>query len=113
MLSTPLFNLLSQRAAWLQHKSQVATDNVAHSDIPTATRSQLKPFSELVDLKSKDPALRLDRDLKKGSIQSTTDPIMKEWEVMEISETSNEYQAITSLYKKNLNLLRQVIGRSS
>ena len=103
---------MEQKIAWLSQKSQLISDNIAKSDMPNATRTEIKPFEQLVNLSSSNPVLSVAKGTDPRSIQKTQDPIMREWEIMDLTETSNEYQALTALYKKNLNLIRQVTGRS-
>lgn len=90
---------------------KLATTEVGH--IPMTGAAQMTPTS------AGQPNLGGDRDLRpfkvkpEGDVGPTGNTVDLETDVVKVSETAAEYQLITSLYRKHINMIRLALGRGS
>jgi flagellar basal-body rod protein FlgB len=131
----PLFSMISQRIGWLSERQKVLAENVANADTPNYKARDLKPldFSAMASAAGAGaggarltPATTDQRhfDVRPGSASKNAavkDPkaeatlsgnsVSIESEMMKVAETAMDYQLITNLYKKQIGLIKAVIGR--
>jgi flagellar basal-body rod protein FlgB len=129
----PLFSAISRKMNWLSERQKLLAQNVANVDTPKYKAVDLRPLdfrSELAqaqgqgqlqlastsanhlpapaaDLGSDDTATVKETDER--DINGNTVSI--EDEMMKVSETTTDYELITNLYKKQIGLLKEAIGK--
>jgi flagellar basal-body rod protein FlgB len=129
----PLFSLISQRIGWLSEREKVLAENVANADTPDYKARDLKPqdFSRMLtaagggarlmpvatdqrhfDMRASGPGKNT--VLKDTKTESTLsgNTVSLESEMTKVAETAMDYQLITNLYRKQIGLIKAVIGRS-
>ena len=131
----PLFSMISKRIGWLSERQKVLAENVANADTPNYKARDLKPLDFAAMARAAGtgaggapltPASTDQRhiDVRPGSGSKNTavkDPkgeatlsgnsVSLESEMMKVAETAMDYKLITNLYKKQIGLIRAVIGR--
>lgn len=112
--ATKILSLLSHKLSWLSAKTQAHTQNIAHADTPNYRKQELKDFVSVLKnhneklRSSVSPSLTVDsKDMTTGQGE-----VAKEWEVMNITESTMEYQAGIQLMKKYLAMYKTVLGKS-
>jgi flagellar basal-body rod protein FlgB len=127
----PLFSLISQRMGWLSERHKVLAENVANVDTPNYKARDVKPvdFAALASRAGArlGPAVTDPRHIEPqgaGSAKAVTTKDAKaeatlsgntvsiEQELMKVADTAMDYQLITNLYRKQIGMLKAVIGRS-
>lgn len=126
----PLFSLISQRLGWLTERHKVLAENVANVDTPNYKARDLKPvdFSRFVGRTGNlGPAVTDLRHInvrggdagkvatvKSSNVETTLsgNNVSIESELLKVTDTATNYQLITNLYRKQIGLLKTVIGRS-
>jgi flagellar basal-body rod protein FlgB len=127
----PLFSLIAQRMGWLSERHKVLAENVANVDTPNYKARDVKPI-DFAALASKagarlGPAATDPRHIQASSGASTKAAVTKdakaeatlsgntvslESELMKVADTAMDYQLVTNLYRKQIGMLKAVIGRS-
>jgi len=128
----PLFQLLTGRMSWLSSRQSVLAENVANADTPNYVARDITPvdFDEL--LKPKRPAyasmLTNVRHIPIQSSLSSPFPqqdaqgeggngsgnvVSLEQEMIKLSDTQIQYQTVTNLYQKAVNMFRTALGGRS
>ncbi|HYG88712.1 MAG TPA: flagellar basal body rod protein FlgB [Azospirillum sp.] len=125
-----LFKLMSRKMGWLSQRQEVLAQNIANADTPEYKGRDLKPFTfrdALADNRRMTPVSTSPAHLK-GTVatggvnkeQRVRNPyetapdgnnVVIEEQMMKLSQTSMDYQTITNLYRKQVGLLKQAIGR--
>jgi flagellar basal-body rod protein FlgB len=128
----PLFSLISQRIGWLSERQKVLAENVANADTPNYKARDLKAldFATMANAAGAGGRLApmatdarhfdirpaggsksaLAKDAKAESTLSGN-TVSLESEMMKVAETAMDYQLITNLYRKQIGLIKAVIGR--
>ncbi|TNE35362.1 MAG: flagellar basal body rod protein FlgB [Alphaproteobacteria bacterium] len=128
--SIPLFAALGERMKWLTARQKVLSQNVANANTPNYRSRDLKPltFKEMLfraaDHKmaakrtdahhiATDDGSKFKVEYKKDTADATPtgNAVDLEDEMMKVAETQIQYQLTTSLYKKNLGMLKTALGR--
>jgi flagellar basal-body rod protein FlgB len=127
--SIPLFKAMSKRMAWLGERQQVLAQNVANADTPGYSAQDLKPlsFREMVGegarmkLAATQPmhltggaaAKRLGQVQKDKAMERTIsgNGVSIEDQMMKVSDTANEFNLASSLYRRHLAMVKSVLGR--
>lgn len=126
----PLFSLMSQRIGWLTDRQKVLAENVANADTPNFKARDLKPMDFAAMANSVGarlaPVATDQRHLdgraggavkavaaKDGKAEATLsgNTVSLDSEMMKVAETAMDYQLITNLYRKQIGLIKAVIGR--
>jgi flagellar basal-body rod protein FlgB len=128
---TPLYAMISQRMGWLTERQRVIAQNVANADTPGYQARDLRPqdFSRMLSsLRQRlapastdgnhispsttsgsgtrqDPAQPYETSLSGNSVSL-------EREMTKAADSAVDYQLVTNIYRRQLNMLRTVIGRS-
>jgi flagellar basal-body rod protein FlgB len=126
----PLFAALTEKMKWLTARQKVLAQNIANSDTPNYRARDLKPleFREMIDA-PKDKSVQINRtntkhiyvdEIKTYDIQINRDAsdvtpsgnaVLLEEEMMKVADTQIQYELTTSLYRKNLGMLKTALGR--
>lgn len=132
----PLFAALQRKMQWLNQRQEVLAQNIANADTPGYTPSDLQPLN-FDDLLGKadggtgapEPTLMpvatnpmhistatadgFDIEKKQGSFQSspTGNAVNLEDQMVKLAQTQMDYAAATSLYKKQVQLLKIAVGK--
>ncbi|MCR9212410.1 MAG: flagellar basal body rod protein FlgB [Proteobacteria bacterium] len=126
----PLFAALTERMKWLTARQKVLSQNVANSDTPNYRAKDLKPleFRQMI-AEPEDKSVRINRTNTKHihvdeiekyetlvsrdvtEVTPTGNAVNLEQEMMKVAETQIQYELTTSLYKKNLGMLKTALGR--
>lgn len=128
--SIPLLTALTERMKWLSARQGVLSQNIANSDTPGYQASDLKPqtFKEMVgktelakvsmsttnsghivnETKSDfDP--KTDRETYE--VTPSGNAVVLEEQMLKLADTQIQYQMTTSLYKKQIGMLKTALGR--
>jgi flagellar basal-body rod protein FlgB len=134
LANLPLFSAITRKMNWLSARQKLLANNVANVATPNFKALDLKPLDfksalaqaqgqgqatlQLASTNSNHlapPPPDLDTDdsvfkeTKEHDINGNTVSI--EDEMMKVSETTTDYELITNLYKKQIGLLKQAIGK--
>lgn len=123
-----LFKLMSRKMDWLTQRQEVLSQNIANADTPEYKGRDLKSFSfrdALSDNRRLTPvatnAAHLAGTRGPGGTaqeQRSRDPyetapdgnnVVLEEQMMRMSQNSMDYQTITNLYKKQVNMIKSAI----
>ena len=127
----PLMALLKERMTWLGKRQDILSQNVANADVPGFKPRDLKPVDFEQTLKA--------ATASSGSSLTVTDPhhissqrssggfeqddgadvesspngnsVSLEAQMIKVAETQAEYQAVTNLYAKAIDMMKVAIGR--
>jgi len=125
----PLFQRLSDRMGWLTARQDVLSQNVANADTPSYTPRDLKAESfddHMQKLMPVEPELTspmhlqgtIPVDKKPGSEKSKSEyesapagnSVILEEQMMKVAQTQMNYQLITNLYSKHVEIMKRAIG---
>lgn len=121
---------LQDKMGWLTQRQAMLSQNIANADTPGYSAQDLKPFSFEAAMKSlptmttaaTQPMHFVKSGIARSSIKNVPERrpfevapagngVVLEEQVTKATETAIEYQHITNLYRKSVNLLRTAIGR--
>jgi len=127
----PLFKAMMSRMSWLTERQQVLAQNVANADTPNFKASDLKPQSfrdMLVGTSNRLPlaatqashlpgqgsatAFRAVAD-RNAELSPSGNSVSIEDQMLKVSGTANEFQLTTSLYRRQIGMLKTVLGRTA
>jgi flagellar basal-body rod protein FlgB len=127
---TPLFAMISQRMGWLSERQRVIAQNVANADTPGYQTRDLQPldFGRLLSsLRQHLTPTTTDGNHIAPSTSSgssanreRTQPfettlsgnsVSLEREMTKAADSAVDYQLVTNIYRRQLNMLRTAIGR--
>jgi len=126
----PLFAMISQRIGYLTERQKVLAENVANVDTPAFKPRDLKTqtFEQMLQGASSmmgmartnshhiEPGARNTgpgKSVKDKPVETTIsgNAVTLDDELMKLSETAQDHQLATTLYRKNIGMFRTVIGR--
>ncbi len=126
----PLFSLISQRMGWLTDRQKILAENVANADTPGYIARDLKPvdFAALANAAGRglQQSVTDPRHIGASAGSATRSPVTEdkkaeatlsgntvsvEQEMMKVADTALDYQLVTTLYRKQVGLIKAVIGR--
>lgn len=126
----PIFSMLRTRLEWAQSRQRVLADNVANADTPNFRPSDLAPLkfdsaspaAQPVRLATTDsghiPGLgdtgnefRTERH-GQFDIRASGNGVNLEEQMMKVAANQMDYQAVSALYARSLNLLKTAIGKA-
>jgi flagellar basal-body rod protein FlgB len=120
---------LQDKMGWLTQRQAMLSQNIANADTPGYSAQDLKPFSFEAVMKAvpiataaTQPMHLVKSGIARQSIKNVPERkpfevapagngVVLEEQVTKATETAIEYQHITNLYRKSVNLLRTAIGR--
>ena len=124
-----LFSALSRRMDWLGDRQRVLAQNVANANTPDYAPRDLKPMSfrsmvqepGKVELAATDPGHKAplrtrtpyaDKDERNANIVTLSgNAVELETELQKVAETGMDYQTMSNLYRRNVEMLKTAIGR--
>jgi flagellar basal-body rod protein FlgB len=127
-----MFSALTQRMAWLRERQTILAQNIANADTPGYTARDLKPqsFRDMVrptTLTQLNPRVTAaghqlgghlpQSEFRVKTTDASAEPTLTgnavdlEQQIMKVSETSMDYQTMTNLYRKHVDMLRSALGR--
>jgi flagellar basal-body rod protein FlgB len=125
----PIFSMLRTRLEWAQARQRVLAENVANSDTPNFRPSDLaQPKFDALSASAQPVRLATTenghlpgmgaagatfRTEQRGAydLRPTGNAVNLEDEMMKVASNQMDYQAVTALYTRSLNLLKTAIGR--
>ena len=131
--SIPLFSALTERMKWLSARQGVLAQNVSNSDTPGYQAKDLKPqsFKDMVarptetnvqmaktnsghivnDYGTREFKPKTDKD--PYEVTPTGNGVILEEQMLKLADTQIQYQLTTSLYKKQIGMLKTALGRGN
>lgn len=128
----PLFKAMMSRMSWLTDRQQVLAQNVANADTPAFKAKDLKAqtFKEMLagssanhltlaatqpnHLAGVGPALAFKPVADRNAETSPSgNSVSIEDQMLKVSSTANEFQMTTSLYRRQIGMLKTVLGRTA
>lgn len=125
-----LFQRLGERMGWLGARQGVLAQNIANADTPEFTPRDLKPLDFSAHLAgveavtpsrtnamhlvgTKPPAGAFADGKTKEQYESTPvgNAVVLEEQMMAVTQTQSDYQLMTNLYRKQLDMIRMALGR--
>lgn len=128
----PVFRMMSGKMRWLSSRQSVLAQNVANADTPKYEAKDLKEVdfrkadgasSFRVELQRTSPA-HYARTGAKTDFQDTRDrdpyetlptgnAVVLEEQLMNVAQTRHDYELMTRLYRKHLQMFSIALGRNS
>ena len=131
----PILSMLRTRLEWAQERQRVLAENVANADTPNFRPRDLAPLKfpaptdvatagipnvtlvrteagHIAGLGGSDPAFRSTGDVN-YEVQPTGNAVNLEQEMMKVAANTMDYQAVTALYTRSLNMLKTALGKSN
>jgi flagellar basal-body rod protein FlgB len=126
----PIFSMLRTRLEWAQSRQRVLAENVANSDTPhyqprdlappkfDALAAGVQPLRLATTERGHIPGLGGEgtafRSERQGAyeLRPTGNAVNLEEEMMKVAANQMDYQAVTALYTRSLNLLKTAIGKA-
>jgi flagellar basal-body rod protein FlgB len=127
--SIPLFRAMAQRMSWLGERERVLAQNVANADTPGYVPQDLKQqsFRDLLGGSARPTLAATDAQHFARGARPTGDfvagrtkgaektpsgnRVSLEQEMMKVGETATEHRLVTSLYRRQLGMIRAALGR--
>lgn len=127
----PLFKAMMSRMSWLTERQQILSQNVANADTPNFKPSDLKPLSFADMLGGTTGRLQLVTTqanhltapgrsepfrpvVDKSAVTSPSgNAVSMEDQMLKVASTANEFQLTTNLYRRQISLLKTVLGRTA
>lgn len=125
-----VFSALTARMRWLNERQAVIANNVANADTPNYQARDLKPMDFRAILRRSQVKMSTARtnvahigssrearkftagiDRHNDEVTPTGNAVVIENEMLKVSETVADYQIMINLYRKNVMLLKTVLGR--
>lgn len=122
-----LFKLMARRVGWLTQRQSVLSDNIANANTPDFKPQDLKPFTFRdalrneggMEMATTNPAhLAPTRSTEPDKARRQHDPyetkpdgnaVVLEEQMKKVGDTANDYDAVLSLYKKQLGMIQSVV----
>lgn len=128
----PLFDLMARRMSWLAQRQEVLAQSIANANTPGYTPQDLKPMSfgeEMKRLAPVDPARTSELHMagtvvrkptpfrsvdqrKRYEVAPDGNSVVVEEQMVKVAETQMDYQLVTNLYRKHVDMIKTAIGRS-
>ena len=125
----PLFEMLTRRMSWLSQRQEVLAHNIANADTPDFAARDLEPLDFRRALHDAGPATparthaahlggaakpQAFRDIvPRGRYETTPsgNGVVLEEQLMQVAETQVDYQLVTNLYRKHVDMIKSALGR--
>jgi flagellar basal-body rod protein FlgB len=128
--SFPLFQAMAGKLSWLSQRQEVLAHNVANVDTPGYEPRDVKAasFRELIGRGATALGLattsaghlggsgagtgfRVEQSATAFATQPSGNAVQLEEELVKVQDNAMQYQLVTNLYRKHLNLIRLALGR--
>jgi flagellar basal-body rod protein FlgB len=126
----PIFSMLRTRLDWAQARQRVLAENVANADTPNFRPTDLAPLTfdsgsriaqpvrlattetgHIPGLGDTDNEFRKERH-GQFDIRASGNGVNLEDEMMKVAANQMDYQAVSALYVRSLNMLKTAIGKA-
>lgn len=125
-----LLSSMSKKMGWLSERQRVLAENIANADTPAFVPKDLVPFdpkrgaaANKITMVATSPMHRAGTAGQGGSTAAVVqkkpyeaapsgNSVVIEEQMMKSAETATDYQAITNLYRKQVNMIRTALGRA-
>lgn len=127
-----LFRMAGQKMGWLTERQVILSQNIANADTPDYRARDLKPinFRRMLDETAQMPISRTSaghilgsaersdfRTVKERSsdvyeVNPNENAIVMEEQLMNLSESTMQYQLATNIYSKNLSMFKMALGHN-
>jgi len=124
----PILRMLHTRMLWHQERQRLLAENVANADTPRFKPSDLAPLRFEQRMAALDAPLALTRTqgghvagLPGGAafrpnqtsfaVRPSGNAVDLEEEMLKVGANQMDYQAVTTLYRRSLNLLKTALGK--
>jgi flagellar basal-body rod protein FlgB len=130
LANLPLFSAITRKMSWLTSRQRVLAENVANVDTPQYKAADLRPLDfrrELAQFQGKLQPVATDPKHLSGTVpvsasaeETVADPVERdingntvsvEDEMIKVSDSMADYQLMTSLYKKQIGMIKAALGR--
>jgi flagellar basal-body rod protein FlgB len=131
----PILAMLRTKLQWSQERQRVLAENVANADTPGYRARDLTPLKfeapkemeaspltpvalersepgHIAGLEGSTSPFRTQSDGKYG-VGPTGNSVNLEQEMMKVAANQMDYQAVTALYSRSLNLIKTALGKQS
>lgn len=124
-----VFKLMNQKMDWLTQRQTVLAQNVANVDTPKFKPEDITPFtfrSALSEARTLAPATtnpghmvlpkpnegpgKVGRERKPYETKPDGNAVVMEEQMMKLSQTGQDFNTMTNLYRKNVSLLKMALG---
>ncbi len=128
---TPLYAMITQRMGWLTERQRVIAENVANADTPgyqardlraldfgrmlSSLRQRLAPAQTSGSHIAPAPSSSGGPPRDRAQAFETTlsgNSVSLEREMTKAADSAVDYQLVTNIYRRQLNMLRTVVGRT-
>ena len=118
----PLFSALSQKLAWLGQRQQLLAQNVANADTPGYTPKDLKETDFLAlaqQAAESGPSTKPSAPFEIEHFPDTHETSLNgnsvnlEQQLFKVAQTGSNFQLMTSLYRKHIDMLKLALGRGA
>ncbi|MBC8337902.1 MAG: flagellar basal body rod protein FlgB [Rhodospirillales bacterium] len=129
--SVPFFSIVKKRMAWLGHRQEVLSQNIANADTPGYKARDIKAFQFKEMVRKESASLTMaatSGSHLRGQPKRTTEfgsqeirnpyetatngnSVVLEEQMAKMSESSVNYRLATQLYKKHLGMIKTALGR--
>jgi len=125
-----LFQRISERMNWLGARTEVLSQNVANADTPDYVPHDLKPLNfeehlvktpQVVQERTNPmhmsgtvgPVDPIDDEKQRNPYESAPvgNSVVLEEQMIKMADAQHNYQLMTNLYRKNVDLLKMALGR--
>jgi flagellar basal-body rod protein FlgB len=124
-----LLSSMTKKMGWLSERQRVLAENIANADTPAFVPKDLTPFDpkrgapvNRVAMAATSPMHRAGTAAQGSAAQAVVqkkpyeaapsgNSVVIEEQMMKAADTATDYQAITNLYRKQVNLIRTALGR--
>ena len=132
LAKSPLFSMITKRLAWLGQRQQVLAHNIANSDTPGFMPRDVKPldFRRLAAGEARrlevsttnarhlnsgrqSPKFKSEEQTQTYETTPAGNAVVLEQQLMKVARTVMDYQLMTNLYRKHVNMVKTAIGRNS
>jgi len=128
----PVFRMMSEKMSWLSSRQGVLSQNIANADTPKYRPKDLKEvdFSKPENASqfqlelTRTHASHISRTGEKGDFRSdrnrdsyetlpTGNAVVLEEQLMKVAQNKHDYELMTRLYRKHLQMFQIALGRNS
>ena len=116
-----IFQAMGQKMAWLAQRQKILAENVANADTPGYRPRDLADFSfskamqDAGSVAVTRPGHISPQGASAGpenfKVEDKGKAVILEDQMARVSETAVDYQLMTNLYRKHMNMLRTALGR--
>jgi flagellar basal-body rod protein FlgB len=127
-----IFAVLGKRMDWLSQRQKVLADNIANADTPNYQPRDLNPSEFHRVLRSQSPEVatrathaahlqgtaalggpaRVERQDKPWETSPSGNAVVLEEQLIKVSKTQTDYQTMTNLYRKHMEMFRTALRGS-